>query len=187
MIDFIASLNKFYPLEDDTITFLKKNIRIKNVSKNNVLLKKNKICNELFWIKKGILRGYIETEAKCSTTWFAIEGDVVTSVTSFLMQKPSNECIEVVEDSQLYAISYANLQELYSISFAMNFIGRLLTEQYYINLEERSFLLQNATAKEKYDAFVKRYPELLLKIPLSLISSYIGITQSSLSRVRRLR
>lgn len=187
MIDFIESLNKFYPLEDHAITFLKRNIVIKNVPRNNLLVKKNKICNELFWLKKGILRGYIETETKCSTTWFAIEGDVVTSVTSFTTQQPSKECIEVIEDSQLYTTSYTKLQKLYSISLAMNTIGRLLTEQYYVNLEERAFLLQNATAKEKYDAFVERYPELLLKIPLRFISSYIGITQSSLSRIRRIR
>ncbi len=187
MIDFIASLNKFHPLEESTITFLRENMVVKNVFKNDVLLKKNKISKELFWIKRGTLRGYIETETNPVTTWFAIEGDMVTSVTSFISQSPSNECIESLEDSQLYTISYSNLQKLYSISLEMNIIGRLLIEQYYINLEKRVFLLQYATAKERYDAFVERYPQLLLKIPLSIIASFLGITQSSLSRIRRIK
>jgi len=111
---------------------------------------------------------------------------MVSSITSFVTQKPSNECIEALEDSQLCTISYFNLQKLYSISLEMNIIGRLLTEQYYINLERRAFSLQYATAKERYDAFVERYPQLFLKIPLSVIASFIGVTQSSLSRIRKI-
>ncbi len=187
MTDFIANLNKFYPLKEDTINFLRENMVIKNVSKNDILLKKNKVSKELFWVKSGTLRGYIDTETNAVTTWFAIEGDMVTSVTSFISQEPSKECIDVLEDSRLYAISYSKLQRLYSISLEMNIIGRLLTEQYYINLENRTFLLQYATAKERYDAFIGRYPQLLLKIPLGSIASYIGITQSSLSRIRKIR
>ena len=185
MTGFIALLNKIHPLEEHIITFLMTHMVIKNVPKNGILLKKNKISKELFWVKKGTLRGYIETETNSITTWFAIEDDVATSVSSFIAQKPSKECIETLEDSQLYCISYSNLQKLYKISLEMNFIGRILTEQYYINLEERAFLLQHATAEERYNAFVERYPQLLLKIPLGLIASYIGITQSSLSRIRK--
>lgn len=187
MTEFIASLNKIHHLEEATVCFLRENIRVKKVAKNEILLKKNRVSKELFWVKKGILRGYIEKNDNISTTWFAIEGDMMTSVTSFILQKPTKECIEVIEDSELYIISYANLQKLYKMSFEMNVIGRLLIEKYYINLEERAFLLQNATAKERYDAFMERYSTLLLKIPLGLVASFIGITQSSLSRIRKIR
>ena len=147
--------------------------------------KKNKISKELFWVKRGTLRGYIETDTNLVTTWFAIDNDMVTSVTSFIQQQPSKECIEALEDSEVYIISYTNLQLLYKTSLEMNVIGRLLIEQYYINLEQRAFLLQYSTAREKYEAFVERYPQLLLKIPLSVIASFLGITQSTLSRIRK--
>lgn len=185
MDDFIAELKKYYPLKNETISLLKESLTVKTVSKNDILLQKNKISTELYWIKKGTLRGYIETETNLVTTWFAIEQDMVTSVTSFILQQPSKECIEAIEDCELYVISYANLQKLYSTFLEMNVIGRLLTEQYYINLEQRAFLLQYATAKERYEAFIEGYPQLLLKIPLGIIASFLGITQSSLSRIRK--
>jgi CRP-like cAMP-binding protein len=187
MDKLIDNLNLLHPLKGETISFLRKNMAIKYVSKNDILLKKDQISKELFWIKSGILRGYRETETNTMTTWFAIEGDMVTSVSSFMTQNPSNESIQALEDSQLYVISYSKLQELYTVSLEMNIIGRLLTEQYYINLEKRAFLLLNATAKERYDAFVERYPQLLLKISLGVIASFIGVTQSSLSRIRKLK
>lgn len=187
MDDFVAELKKHYPLKINTVTLLKESLIVKNVSKNDTLLKKNKISKELFWVKRGTLRGYLETDRNLVTTWFAIESDMVTSVSSFILQQPSKECIEALEDSEIYSISYTNLQKLYSTFLEMNVIGRLLTEQYYINLEQRAFLLQHATAKERYEAFMQRYPQLLLKIPLSIIASYLGITQSSLSRIRSAR
>lgn len=185
MDDFIAELDKKFSLKADIIALLKESFTKKKVSKNEILLPKNKISKELYWVKSGTLRGYIETDTNLVTTWFGIENDMVTSVGSFIQQQPSKECIEALEDSLLYSISYSNLQKIYSTSLEMNVIGRLLTEKYYINLEQRAFLLQHATAKERYETFIERYPQLLLKIPLGIIASYLGITQSSLSRIRK--
>jgi CRP-like cAMP-binding protein len=185
MNDFIEFLNQFYPLKDPIVSEFKNYLEIRDVPKNCTLLKKNTVSKELFWVKKGTLRGYIDNEGSTITTWFAIENDVATSVTSFISQQPSTECIETLEDCQLYVISYTHLQQLYQVSLAFNFIGRILTEHNYINLEKRAFQLQNTTAEDRYKAFMKRYPQLLLKLPLSIIASYIGITQSSLSRIRK--
>ena len=84
MTDFIEFLNKIYPLEAHINALLNTHVEIKNVPKNYILLKKNTISKELFWVKKGTLRGFIETETNTITTWFAIEDDVATSVTSFI-------------------------------------------------------------------------------------------------------
>jgi len=77
MDDFIAELKKYYPLKNEIISLLKESLTVKVVSKNDILLHKDRISTELYWIKKGTLRGYIETETNLVTTWFAIEQDMV--------------------------------------------------------------------------------------------------------------
>ena len=88
MNDFIEFLNQFYPLKEPIVSEFKNYLEIRDVPKNCTLLKKNTVSKELFWVKKGTLRGYIDNEGSTITTWFAIENDVATSVTSFISQQP---------------------------------------------------------------------------------------------------
>lgn len=104
---------------------------------------------------------------------------------SFISQKPSFEIIEVMENSILYCIDYEQLQNLYKTYPDLNRIGRLLSEKYYIELEERVLSLQFKTAEERYRHIVENKPALLQKASLGQISSYLGISQETLSRIRR--
>jgi CRP/FNR family transcriptional regulator, anaerobic regulatory protein len=103
---------------------------------------------------------------------------------SFVSQKPSFENIEILEPSVLYAISYDNLQKMYLEFPEFNLIGRLFTEKYYIELEERVMSLQFLTAKERYEKLLIQQPMLLQRVTLGQIASYLGITQETLSRIR---
>jgi CRP-like cAMP-binding protein len=177
--------NQYTHLSLDTIELLNRQLTFKKIKANEVLLKQGSTCKSMFFLQKGIVRGYYEKDGKSVTNWFAVDNDIVTSLSSFIAQKPSYESIETLTDCELYHISYPALQDIYKISPEMNTIGRLLTEQYYVILEERVIALQFYTAKERYDAFMLRYPQLLQKIPLGIIASYLGVTQSSLSRIRK--
>ena len=66
-----------------------------------------------------------------------------------------------------------------------NLIGRLLTEKYYIELEERTISLQFQTATERYLKLLQQQPQLLQKASLGMIASYLGISQETLSRIRK--
>ena len=99
--------------------------------------------------------------------------------------KPSIENIQFLEDSTLYYISSNDLNELYKVSLQMNIIGRKMAEEYCKILEERSFSLQTHSAEERYNDFLKREPEAILRISLGHIASYLGISQETLSRIRK--
>ena len=123
-------------------------------------------------------------DGKEITTWFASENDAVTSMYSFITQKPSYETIEVLEDCILYEINYENVQLLLKKYPEFNLIGRLLTEKYYIKLEERTMSLQFQSATERYLKLLQQ-PQLLQKASLGMIASYLGISQETLSRIRK--
>jgi hypothetical protein len=82
-------------------------------------------------------------------------------------------------------LSYNSLQEIYSRFPEAERTGRLIIENYYIHLEERVINLQFKSAKERYERLLERYPGIILRAPMGNIASYLGITQETLSRIRK--
>lgn len=110
--------------------------------------------------------------------------EFATCFYSFIVQKPSFEFVQALEDSDLLQMSYSALQNLYVTFPETERIGRIITENYYIKLEERILNLQFKTAKERYQKLLSSKPTLLLRAPLGQIASYLGISQETLSRIR---
>ena len=81
-------------------------------------------------------------------------------------------------------IHYTQLQTLYKLYPELNYIARVITENYLVKSQERLFLLRRQTAEERYLYFTERYPTLLQKVPLKYIASYLGLTLETLSRIR---
>jgi CRP-like cAMP-binding protein len=152
--------------------------------KNHTLINLNERCNNIYFIESGLLRGYYFDEDKEITNWFAQESEFATCFYSFIANKASFEIIQTLEDCKLTEISHSALQNLYSKFPETDRIGRILTENYYIKLEERILNLQFKTAKERYQKLVSTKPSLIQRASLGQIASYLGITQETLSRIR---
>lgn len=164
---------------------IKSKTKIVHFYKNEIILKQDKVCKNLYFIEKGLARGYrIDDEGKDITNWFAPEGTLATSAYSFISQKPSFESVVALEDCSMRSISRKSLYELYEKFPEMNEMGRELIEIYYLELEERVNALQFQTAKQRYEKFVKQDGYLLQRTSLGHIASYLGITQETLSRIR---
>jgi len=156
----------------------------RELPKGTLLLEQGKTCKHLNFLESGFARAFYYQNGKEITSWFAFENDIVASMYSFTAQKPSFESIEIVETSVLHSLTYDQLQQLYQKYPEFNLIGRLLTEKYFIELEERILSLQIQSAKERYQKILKNQPELLQRASLGHIASYLGISQETLSRIR---
>jgi CRP-like cAMP-binding protein len=155
-----------------------------NVVKNTILVNHKERCRNIFFIEKGLVRGFYYDEGKEITNWFAQEEEFATSFYSFITNEPSPESIEAIEDCQITQISHADLQDLYKKFPETERIGRIITENYYIKLEERFLNIQFRTAKERYHNLLSKNPGLLQRASLGQIATYLGITQETLSRIR---
>lgn len=184
MDKIVNILNQFATISEKAKRDLTDIVSVKEFSKATFLLEHGKTCRHLYFLKSGFVRSFYYQDGKEITSWFAFENEPVTSMYSFITQKPSFETIEVLEDSILYAVSYDNLQMLFKNYPEFNLIGRLLTEKYYIELEERTMSLQFETATERYKKIIELQPQLLQKASLGMIASYLGISQETLSRIR---
>lgn len=184
MQKIIDTLNNFSILSKGAIGSMAEMAITKDYSKGATLLEQGKFCKQLYFLKYGFARGYYYQNGKDITTWFARENDIFTSMYAFITQKPCFESIEFLEASTIISISYENLQKLYHSFSEFNIIGRLLTEKYYVELEERSLSLQLNSAKERYAKLLETQPYILQKASLGQIASYLGMSQETLSRIR---
>ncbi len=154
------------------------------IAKNEIILRAGEKCPCIYFIAKGLVRGYYFLEDKEITHWFAKEEEFATSFYAFISGERSSEFIQALEDCEVIKITYDQLQLLYQQFPETERIGRLLIEQYYIRLESRMLGLQFTSAKERYQKLQDERPELLQRVSLGQIASYLGISQETLSRIR---
>jgi CRP/FNR family transcriptional regulator, anaerobic regulatory protein len=180
----IDQLDKYFIISEQAKKELTGLLIRKNLKKGTLLLKEGDICQHLYYLSEGFARGFFYQNGKDITAWFAFENDIATPLYSFVSKKPSYESIEILEDSVLYTISYENLQYLYHQYPESNFIGRIITEKYYVELMARTMAFQFQSATERYIQLLNHQPQLLQRASLGQIASYLGISQETLSRIR---
>lgn len=159
-------------------------IQIQQYKKGATLLSPLDTCQNLYFVRTGLIRGYYYNNEKEITNWLAKENEFGTCFYAFLKSIKSTEYIKCIEDSVLEIISYSNLQKLYTNYPVTEKLGRIVLEDYYLKLEERLLSLQFKEAKERYIYFLDNKPDLLNRVPLGYIASYLGISQETLSRMR---
>ncbi|MBW4575688.1 MAG: Crp/Fnr family transcriptional regulator [Aphanothece sp. CMT-3BRIN-NPC111] len=181
------ALNQFVMLSLEYQEELIKFVVLQEFPKDTILLKVGEVSNYLHFLAEGSVRAIYYQDSKEVTSWFGFEGDFITSFYSFVSRKPSPESIILISDCKLLSISYKNLQFLYDKDLVWNKLGRLITEHYYVEYRERILSLQSMSAAERYDELIKKHPNILDKVKLGHLASYLGITQETLSRLRATR
>ncbi|GAA4278056.1 Crp/Fnr family transcriptional regulator [Aquimarina mytili] len=149
-----------------------------------ILIQGNK-ANYLYFIKKGVLHNYYYHDDKQISSWFYNENLFITSWHSFYAQKQSFEEIECLEDCLLYQISYKHYQKLIADFPAFGNFARLLAEEMLTFIDEFSKGWSFLSAKEKYDVLLSYFPNIELRVKLGYIASFLGISQETLSRIRK--
>lgn len=160
-------------------------IKTQTKQKGDFFLKQGQIVSSLFIIETGLVRSYYIKDDREINSWFGFENIILGSVLPLFYQQPSFENIEFLETSTYYYISNKDLNEIYKISNEMNTIGRKMTEEYCVILEDRIRSLQRESAIQRYNSLIKYQPDATQRISLGHIASYLGITQETLSRIRK--
>jgi CRP-like cAMP-binding protein len=185
LIDFISN---WVNLSEADIERIYSKLSIKDYDKTDILVKQEQVCTSLNFVISGIYRVFQLKNEKEITSYFNYESrnPLVASFVSLLKQEPSNEIIECLQPGKLISIAYTDWVSLYKVSQSFNTFGRLMAEFNYILAIERIESLQYQSASDRYDMFIKHYPNLLNLIPHHYIASYLGVTPESLSRIRKL-
>lgn len=187
MLDnFIYFLLKKCGVNEKGYAQIKNTIITLNVKKGDNLLKPGDICNRTFFVEKGLLRTYaLNEEGHINIIQFATEGWIAADRSSFFFKLPATYYIDAIEDTTIIIIdnNLLNLISETTPSFSKN--NQKLIQNHVRQLNARITSLLGDSAESRYLKFIKRYPDVLLRVPQWMVASYLGITPESLSRVRK--
>jgi CRP-like cAMP-binding protein len=183
--NMFALFNSIYPVSQALQEVIRQNAGVVFFRKRSVILEHGKICRYCYFGVKGLVRAYyVKDSGHEVTSWFMKEGDIIISVQSFFRQEASHEVLEAMEDTVCIALRQDQLEQIYRVYPEFNYIGRKLTEEYYIQMENRAFSLRMDNATQRYQKLLQQHPDIITRVPLTHIASYLGISPSTLSRIR---
>lgn len=156
----------------------------KSVKKNELLLFQGQICNRIYFVVKGCLRLYYIADDVETTVWFSFENNSAIELSSFLSGLPSDYFIEAIEDTEILSFPKSELENLYKNHPEMESIFRVFWEDVILTILERFTALQKYSAEKRYRDLMDQ-PKYMQRIPQKYLASYIGVTPTSLSRIKR--
>src|SRR5688572_1688862 len=142
LLPLLQLFNSIHPIGKRIEEYLLKTVYHCNVSKGKLLLRDGEFCDSIYFIKKGLLRGFIKENNKDITTWFAFENELVAAIRTFVTSMPTKENIQALEDCEMYAIKIKDLDKLYLKYPSFNIIGRKVMELYYVLAENRTYIIR---------------------------------------------
>ena len=158
----------------------------KIVLKNEYQVREGQVCNEYLFLETGFMRAFTyDTDGNDITTAFYPKKHIVFEVSSFFNRAPSREIIVALSDCTGWYITYDQLQVLFHSIPEFREFGRSVLVEGYIALKQRMLSLINETAESRYTALVNKNAEIFQNAPLKYVASYLGITDTSLSRIRK--
>ena len=158
----------------------------KTISKNELFLKEGKVCNEYYFLVDGLVRSYTyNINGDDITTNFYGSNEVASELFSFFKQVPAKENFQALTDCNTWYITFDNLQIAFHSMPGFREFGRSMLVGAYAQLKQRMLSMLHNTAEERYLEMVQSSPDIFQHAPLKNIATFLGITRTSLSRIRK--
>ena len=149
-----------------------------------LLHREQTICKHIYFVTSGAIRSFYLKDGKDITAHFAIDLGVISAADSFIFNRPSRYNLEVLEDSTVFRMSRQEMENFLEQHPRYEHTARLFVEELYMDLVDRVEILMFYSAQERYEALIAQNPDIIQRVSLGHIASFLGITQETLSRVR---
>lgn len=178
-------LQHIKPLTPQELETILDNFTTRIIKRDTVLISEGETCKELYFIKCGSIRiYYLNINGQQKTMHIGTEDSVISSVSSFIAQKPSTEYLEALEDTELYVISNQSFFNLVNtIPAWAQFYCKWLESAYLIKNQKIADLL-TLTAKQRYEKLMAEKPQYFQKFANKILASYLDIQPETLSRLK---
>ena len=164
------------------------NFRIKDFSKNDIILSGGEISEHMRFIHKGCLKSYyLNEDGKEHILHFGIEGWWINDMYSYFTHTPANQFIQALEDGVILQIEKSRLEKLFDQSQSIERFFRLKFQAAYVAFVDRTLKSLSKTAEDRYLEFISKYPDIEQRVPQYALASYLGITPEFLSVLRKRR
>jgi len=180
-----AFLRQIGPLPEGYEAAFSKVISIQEFNQNELLVQEGSLNYKLFFILKGIVRGYyIDQNGKEHTDWFLKENQLIAPAESYYFKYPCLDSIQALEYCKVLTFTFADLEQLYLQFPKTEKIGRLVSMQYSIYWRKRFKEFRQTSVEDRYKELLKNFPEIVQRVQAQYIASYLNTTRFHFSRIR---
>ncbi len=172
-----------WPMDSSVIDALAEVAVCEPVSKKDRICLENEPFNKVVWISDGIFRLSRVMSDEDQTIAFGVEGDPFLSTSTYLYGEPSLFSYNPVTDGEIISVANDDFKKLINSTELVMWLNRVLLRQVHA-LENRYVWLGQSDVYSRYLRLIKLRPNLVKQVPLKYIASYLGVTQSTLSRIR---
>ena len=180
----LKQINALVPLSPATEDALRSCLAYCHFPKRRLLVESGRRAGSAFFIRRGITRSYWLVDGEEITTSFSTEGGIVFSMDELYYDKPSEEFVETLEECDAYRIALADLRRLFATNLELANRGRIIHQNEYRRLHRSHKDRLTLPAARRYESFCRQFPGVARRVQLGFIASYLGITLSTLSRLR---
>lgn len=186
MKEFIDYILQFGNLNQQQIDFISKKARVLEINKDSYYAEAGKILKDVGFLVDGIIRVcYYNNKGEEITRYFVDENHLILGWREFDENIPVSEYLQAVTYCKLIVFSKQDWKEITNTIIGWDNIIHKINAKNHIEKMERRSPLVSQDATTRYLEFIEKCPTWANRIPLSYIASYLGITQSSLSRIRK--
>ncbi len=172
-------------IDENEILSIQKRCKVKEYSKDALLLGNNQHVGQTFFVEEGLLRQYTTDEkGREFIMQFAPEGWFITDFVSTDVNVPLRYYIQALEPTRISFVDEEFINNMRSLPPVLNDFNHIMLYNQINFLQARVEMLLSKSAAERYLHFIKTYPDILMRVPQTMVASYLGITPESLSRVR---
>lgn len=186
LLSFLNSIAEAegWPLSPACLAHLRKITKTGSLKEEEVLLSAGEICKNLYFIRKGLLKCFYIVHEREVSDWFFGELQAVVSIDSFYDQVASEDSITALEPTQYFYISFEELGYLYRTFVEFNVVGRVLTNKYLRIWHRQARNIRMLTAEERYLFLMNTQADLINRVPVKDLASYLDMSRETLSRMR---
>lgn len=184
---FRETLNALSPVSKSSFQGLLSISRFRNIDKDYFLLHVGDVADRMYFVCKGILVSqYLKSDGSAHIKNFFIQGNFAASTVSCLQSTPSDFSLQCLEEAVILDMNYHEYKQLVLTYDDLKLLYIRHTEQsWIIKNEKRQIAFATQTAGERYHTFLREYPDLENRVAQHQIASYLGITPTQLSRIRK--
>ncbi|EAY30903.1 Crp/Fnr family transcriptional regulator [Microscilla marina] len=184
---FKQSMHQYSPISNESFEQIQGLTRLQHIKKGAYLVPVNQVAKKMYFVCKGILVSqFLTNDGHAHIKNFFLENSFAASTVSLLQQTPSMFDIWALEDTVLLEFDHGQYKQLvHRIPELSRFHIAYLEQSWVIKNEQRQIAFATQTSAERYRAFLTEYPTLDKRVPQLHIASYLGITPTQLSRLRK--
>ncbi|WP_345991128.1 Crp/Fnr family transcriptional regulator [Chryseobacterium sp. Chry.R1] len=182
----ISFIKNTYPVSDFTANLIADNFEPVILPKHQLTLREGSINSDYIFLETGYMRSYVlDIDGNEVTTNIFKPNEMVFEVESYFQRKPSNENIETITRCIVWIGKYEKCQRLFHTLPEFREFGRAILVKGFTELKQRTVSMIKEKSERRYENLLLESPDIFRNVPLKFIASYLGITNTSLSRLRR--